>query len=178
MRILSGSDGLHTPRLSASALVAAIVVLFGLAILLRCVWDFLAAGHGTLAPVDPPTRLVVRGLYRVTRNPMYNGVLVMVAGEAWLCSSAALMRYALSVFVGFHAFVVLYEERRSHCVSENPIGLTVDGCHVGVSRHGRSKGDSNDSGPTYSFRIPSPISTQYIPPSQTLCWRSSSTQQT
>lgn len=78
--------------------------------LLRCVWDFFAVGKGTLAPVDPPKRLVVQGLYRLTRNPMYNGVLALLSGEAWFFASVALVVYTLFILVLFHLFVVLYEE--------------------------------------------------------------------
>jgi protein-S-isoprenylcysteine O-methyltransferase Ste14 len=110
-QILRASNRLALPRPSALSLAAAILLLAGAAVLLRCVWDFFAAGRGTLAPVDPPKRLVVTGLYRFTRNPMYNGVLAMIFGEAWLFRSSILLEYAIGVFVAFHLFVVLYEER-------------------------------------------------------------------
>jgi len=109
--ILRASNGLVRPRLSVSSAGAALLLLAGAAVVLRCVWDFFATGRGTLAPVDPPKRLVVSGLYRHTRNPMYNGVLAAILGEAWLFRSAVLLEYALGVFVAFHLFVVLYEER-------------------------------------------------------------------
>jgi len=67
-------------------------------------------GRGTLAPVDPPTRLVVRGPYRYVRNPMYLGVLCILTGEAWLFASSALLIYAAAVLACFYSFVVLYEE--------------------------------------------------------------------
>ena len=73
-RILRSADRLNVPAISASSVVAALLAVAGALILLRCVWDFFAAGKGTLAPIDPPRFLVVRGLYRFTRNPMYNGV--------------------------------------------------------------------------------------------------------
>src|SRR5262245_40594271 len=96
------------PTLGALAPVA--LTLLGAGVLLRCVWDFFAAGRGTLAPIDPPKELVVRGLYRFTRNPMYNGVLAALLGEAWLFGSRALLEYAGFVWVVFHLWVVSYEE--------------------------------------------------------------------
>ena len=109
-RILRATNHLHIPALSISAVAACVLAFVGAAVLLRCVWDFFAAGRGTLAPVDPPRQLVVCGLYRFTRNPMYNGVFVLLLGEAWFFGSTSLITYAACVLVGFHLFVVLYEE--------------------------------------------------------------------
>jgi protein-S-isoprenylcysteine O-methyltransferase Ste14 len=53
-------------------------VMLGVGILFRCIWDFAIQGRGTLAPVDPPKFLVIRGLYRYVRNPMYLGVLLIL----------------------------------------------------------------------------------------------------
>ena len=97
-------------ELSIGSVIASILTLAGVAILLLCVWEFFASGRGTLAPVDPPRRLVVRGLYRYTRNPMYNGVILALLGEAWLFRSERILIYAVAVLVAFHLFVVFYEE--------------------------------------------------------------------
>lgn len=109
-RILRASRQVVIPTLSVTTVLAACVAVLGLSLLLRCVWDFFAAGRGTLAPFDPPKYLVVRGLYRLTRNPMYNGVLALLLGEAWLFQSSALFEYAIVVFVIFHLMVIIYEE--------------------------------------------------------------------
>jgi protein-S-isoprenylcysteine O-methyltransferase Ste14 len=109
-RILLSSHKLHLPPLSTSAVAAGLLALAGTLILLRCVWDFVATGKGTLAPVDPPRHLVVTGLYRYTRNPMYNGVLAVLLGQAWFFGSMSILTYAGFVLVAFHLFVVLYEE--------------------------------------------------------------------
>ena len=58
------------------------VMLAGAIVLLWCVRDFYVSGKGTLAPWDPPEKLVVIGLYRYVRNPMYVGVLLLVFGWA------------------------------------------------------------------------------------------------
>jgi protein-S-isoprenylcysteine O-methyltransferase Ste14 len=108
--ILRSENRLRIPDLGPSSISAAILVVVGVMVLLRCVWDFFATGKGTLAPIDPPRVLVVGGLYRFTRNPMYNGVLAVIVGEAWLFGSVSLIKYALLVLVLFHLFVVLYEE--------------------------------------------------------------------
>ncbi len=97
---------------SAWAVVLAVPVLaLGAAVYAWCVWDFASFGRGTPAPVDSPRKLVVRGLYRYTRNPMYLGVLTVILGWALLFRSGTLLLYALLVGAGFHLVVVLYEER-------------------------------------------------------------------
>ena len=108
--ILRATKHLVIPSLSASSVLSGCLILLGASVLLRCVWDFFSAGCGTLAPVDPPKLLIVRGLYRFTRNPMYNGVLAVLLGEAWLFRSTALLQYAVLIFVMFHLVVIVYEE--------------------------------------------------------------------
>src|SRR5262249_1425425 len=75
-----------------------------------CAWEFARHGRGTPAPIDPPRELVVRGLYRYTRNPMYVGVVTMLLGEAVLFGSLALLEYAAAVFALFAGGGLLYEE--------------------------------------------------------------------
>jgi protein-S-isoprenylcysteine O-methyltransferase Ste14 len=86
------------------------LVVLGSAALLWCIAEFARRGRGTLAPVDPPRFVVRSGLYRVTRNPMYVGVLVTLIGEALLFDSVSLAVWAAAVAVTVHLFVVLYEE--------------------------------------------------------------------
>lgn len=101
------------PLASGAALAAAIALLaVGGAIYAWCVWDFATFGRGTPAPIDAPRRLVVRGLYRYTRNPMYVGVLTVVLGQAALFRSMGLLVYAVVVAMCFHLFVTAYEEPR------------------------------------------------------------------
>jgi len=109
-RILQTTSRLRVPDLGISSVAAAVLAVAGVAVLLKCVWDFFAVGKGTLAPIDPPKYLVVQGLYRFTRNPMYNGVLAVLIGEAWFFTCVPLIEYALFVLVLFHLFVVFYEE--------------------------------------------------------------------
>lgn len=82
----------------------------GAAIYVWCVWDFATFGRGTPAPIDAPKDLVVRGLYRYTRNPMYLGVLIVILGWAVLFRAAILAAYGIVVATCFQLFVVLYEE--------------------------------------------------------------------
>ena len=96
-----------TPARSVSA---GMLLFLGAAIYAWCLWDFAITGRGTPAPIDPPKTLVVRGLYRYTRNPMYVGVLTVIGGWALLFGSTDLAVYGLCVATVFHFFVVLYEE--------------------------------------------------------------------
>ena len=82
----------------------------GFVALLWCVRDFYVSGEGTLAPWAPPRKLVVVGLYRYTRNPMYIAVALVLLGWAWSFSSLGLFVYASVVAVAFHLRVLLGEE--------------------------------------------------------------------
>jgi protein-S-isoprenylcysteine O-methyltransferase Ste14 len=90
--------------------LALLLFATGGAIYCWCVWDFAAFGRGTPAPIDAPRRLVVRGLYRFTRNPMYVGVLTVILGWAVLFGAFRVLVYAACVATCFQLFVVLYEE--------------------------------------------------------------------
>ena len=95
------------PRVVA---VAASVLATGVAIFLWCVFDFVTSGKGTPDPNRPPTELVVHGLFRLVRNPMYVGVVTTITGEALLFVSPVLLVWAGLVLVAFHLRVVIYEE--------------------------------------------------------------------
>ena len=85
---------------------------FGIIVYLRSAWDFAAFGRGTPAPIDAPKRLVTRGFYRYTRNPMYVAVLTVVVGWAAFFGAFILVAYAALLFVIFSLFIRLYEEPR------------------------------------------------------------------
>ena len=86
------------------------VMFLGSVILLWCVRDFFVSGKGTLAPWDPPGRLVTVGLYRHTRNPMYIGVLLLVAGWSVYFASIILTMYSVILAAGFHRRIIAHEE--------------------------------------------------------------------
>jgi protein-S-isoprenylcysteine O-methyltransferase Ste14 len=89
--------------------LAVLLGLSGLAIYGWCVLDF-GRARGTPAPIDPPRELVERGLYRFSRNPMYVGVLSLVAAQALYFASPELLLFGVALFTAFHAFIVVYEE--------------------------------------------------------------------
>ena len=83
----------------------------GIGVYILCVRDFLVTGRGTLAPWDPPRRLVVVGLYNYVRNPMYIGALLMLLGTAICTGSTLVLAYAAIAAVAIHLRVVYFEER-------------------------------------------------------------------
>ncbi|MGH7674636.1 MAG: methyltransferase family protein [Gemmatimonadales bacterium] len=87
-----------------------ICIALGAGLLVACVWEFARSGRGTLSPVDPPRELVVRGLYRYVRNPMYLSVTTIVLGELLLTRSRALLLYWAIWFLAVNLFVIGYEE--------------------------------------------------------------------
>ena len=71
--------------------VGGVVTAVGVAILVECFFRFAIEGRGTPAPIAPTERLVVSGLYRHVRNPMYVAVVAIIAGQALLFGSVVLL---------------------------------------------------------------------------------------
>jgi protein-S-isoprenylcysteine O-methyltransferase Ste14 len=99
---INPSDPLHLLGLAAAACGAGLLAV--------CIFEFARSGRGTLSPVDPPRDLVVRGLYRYVRNPMYLAVTLILLGEAAMLRSGALIIYWACFFASANLFVILYEE--------------------------------------------------------------------
>ena len=91
-------------------LCGAILVLAGAGVLLHAFARFVIEGIGTPAPVAPTQRLVVGGLYRSVRNPMYLAVAATIVGQGLLLGREVLLAYALLFAATVFAFVRLYEE--------------------------------------------------------------------
>lgn len=95
---------------AAAAALGAALLLAGLTIFVATVPLFAAVGRGTLAPWDPPQRLVISGPYRYLRHPMIAGVALVLAGEALLTGSAGIA-ILLAAFVAVNAlYLPLVEE--------------------------------------------------------------------
>ena len=90
--------------------VGVALIVAGAPALLDSFARFALQGLGTPAPVAPPSRLVVSGLYRYVRNPMYVSVTSIIFGQALLFGSVRLLYYGAAVALAFHLFVWLYEE--------------------------------------------------------------------
>ena len=87
-----------------------LLLAVGTAGLLSCVRDFYVQGNGTLAPWAPPQELIVVGLYRYSRNPMYVCVFLTLLGWVASFASIGLFAYTLFIAIAFHLRVVFGEE--------------------------------------------------------------------
>jgi protein-S-isoprenylcysteine O-methyltransferase Ste14 len=90
--------------------VGALVIAAGLAVLVQAFVRFVVDGFGTPAPVAPTEELVISGLYRHVRNPMYIAVVAIIAGQALVFGQPVVLAYAAAMWVVFAAFVRAYEE--------------------------------------------------------------------
>ncbi len=86
-----------------------LLIICGIAVLLETFARFVREGKGTPAPVAPPRHLV-KGLYRYVRNPMYVAVIAVVLGQAFVFRNPRLLEYAAAGWLGFHLWVLVYEE--------------------------------------------------------------------
>jgi protein-S-isoprenylcysteine O-methyltransferase Ste14 len=90
--------------------VAVVLTITGAIVLLHAFTCFVIDGLGTPAPIAPTERLVISGLYRYVRNPMYLAVLAVITGQALLLSRPVLLAYAVAIAATVAAFVHWYEE--------------------------------------------------------------------
>jgi protein-S-isoprenylcysteine O-methyltransferase Ste14 len=109
-RVLASAGIVRPPVIAVPQIVGIIAGTIGAAVALWCIFTLATIGKGTPAPFDPPRRLVIRGLYRFVRNPMYIGATLAIAGAALFYKSAPLIAYAAAFLVVCHLFVLVYEE--------------------------------------------------------------------
>ena len=105
-----GLSEIRADALRPAQIPALLCIGAGAVLLAMCIFEFARSGRGTLSPLDPPRTLVVRGLYRYVRNPMYLSVTMIVLGEVMLTRSSALAIYWAVWFAGVNLFVIGYEE--------------------------------------------------------------------
>ena len=103
-------DDASPPPWTIWHITALVPLTIGLAVYVRCVWEFASRGRGIPAPLDHPKHLVVTGLYRYVRNPMYLGVLLVLLGEALFIQSVSFLEYTLIWFAFVNVAVLVYEE--------------------------------------------------------------------
>jgi protein-S-isoprenylcysteine O-methyltransferase Ste14 len=100
------------PLLGTSSLrvFGVLLITVGLPVLLDSFARFALQGLGTPAPIFPTRHLVVGGLFRYARNPMYVAVLSLILGQGLFFGSVRVLEYGLAVWLGFYLFVLIYEE--------------------------------------------------------------------
>jgi protein-S-isoprenylcysteine O-methyltransferase Ste14 len=94
----------------ALQVVGAALLVVGVGVLANTVIRFVVEGLGTPFPGAPTRNLVVGGLYRYVRNPMYLAVIAIILGQAAILGSVSLVIYAAIVWVIVASFVHFYEE--------------------------------------------------------------------
>jgi protein-S-isoprenylcysteine O-methyltransferase Ste14 len=90
--------------------IGALCILCGLPVLLDSFARFALEGLGTPAPIAPTERLVLGGMYRHVRNPMYVAVTLIVVGQGLLFGSGAVLTFGLAAWGAASLFVLCYEE--------------------------------------------------------------------
>ena len=90
--------------------VGVVLIAAGVGVLLHAFLRFVVEGVGTPAPIAPTQQLVVGGLYRYVRNPMYLAVAATIVGQGLALGRPVLLAYAGAFAVAVYAFVRLYEE--------------------------------------------------------------------
>ena len=98
------------PFLWPIRMVGAVMLVTGTVVLVAAFARFVTEESGTPAPVAPTQRLVVGGLYRYIRNPMYVAVLATIVRQALVFGRVELLAYGAVVAIAFFVFVYLYEE--------------------------------------------------------------------
>ena len=98
------------PYWAPMRVLGGILLVAGLIALIRAFVRFVMEGLGTPAPIAAPERLVVGGVYRYVRNPMYVAVLAAIVGQALLLGRLGLLLYAAAAWLLVAGFVRWYEE--------------------------------------------------------------------
>jgi protein-S-isoprenylcysteine O-methyltransferase Ste14 len=105
------------PATPAVVVLGSLLVAAGLAALVACFVRFVGEGRGTPAPVAPTHELVVGGLYRWVRNPMYLAVGAIILGQAVIFTSLGVLAWLVVFAIAVVSFVTAYEEptlRQTH----------------------------------------------------------------
>lgn len=110
--------------------VGVALILIGLPGLLDSFRRFVVDGLGTPAPVAPTESLVITGLYRYVRNPMYVAVLAIILGQWLLFADLRLLLYGAAFWLVTHIFVIAYEEP----TLRDSFGAAYDAYRKGVPR--------------------------------------------
>ena len=104
-------SGWHVPTpIAPWRYLGVLMILLGVVPLADSIVRFVREGHGTPEPLHPTETLVVSGLYRYVRNPMYIGVVLMIFGQSIFLANRHIAEYGLIAALIINLFVFFYEE--------------------------------------------------------------------
>jgi protein-S-isoprenylcysteine O-methyltransferase Ste14 len=99
--IIVSRGAFGAPHVGVAMFVGIVLIALGLFAYFKSIWDF----------VDfAPTTVIATGTYRFVRNPMYAGMILILAGESVLARLPVLVGYTATTWLLIHLLVVLYEE--------------------------------------------------------------------
>jgi protein-S-isoprenylcysteine O-methyltransferase Ste14 len=150
--LITGWEG-SPPGFDLVDLLGILVGLLGLAMVVACFVRFVREGRGTPAPVAPTEELVVGGLYRYLRNPMYVGVGLVIAGQCLAFRSPALVVWLAIFTLAVTVFVVAYEQptlRATYGASYDDYRRAVPAVVPRLRQRTRSTRPSSQTGPADS----------------------------
>ena len=105
-RYPDASIDLGTPGIA----IGSILITIGVIGYVLTAGAFAIIGKGSPSPSHPTSNLIVSGIHRYSRNPMYVSVLSVIIGQAILWGSSNIAIYAVLVWIGFQTFIIFYEE--------------------------------------------------------------------
>ena len=115
---------------AGTRVIGVLLIMAGIPAVVDSFARFALQGLGTPAPIAPTQHLVVTGLYRYVRNPIYIGVVSVTLGQALLFGDGRLLWYGAVVWLVFHLFVVLSEEP----ILQQTFGMEYDTFRAHVPR--------------------------------------------
>ena len=95
----------------ALKIIGILLIVAGIAIFSYCFGLFKIFGKGTPVPIEPPKELVIQGIYKYTRNPMYMVYMLILYGEFFILGELLLLLYAIIFMLVVHLLVVFWEEK-------------------------------------------------------------------
>jgi protein-S-isoprenylcysteine O-methyltransferase Ste14 len=108
--ILKAANVSLNPPIGIIQIIALLAAVLGWGMIIWVSTAFVRLGKGTPIPIEPPRHLVISGLYRYMRNPMYTGALIIILAEALYFRATSLVFYAIGLGVLFQTFLIIFEE--------------------------------------------------------------------
>ncbi len=108
--ILSDYFNLPIINLLPLKIIGVITIILALIPILHSFHLFKIIGNGTPVPIEPPKKLVVAGLYKYTRNPMYLSHIIIFLGEYLIFGRKLQLLYLFLAFTGFNLYLKKMEE--------------------------------------------------------------------